>query len=101
MSSDDMVNRGELERLAGNAPEIRALPVKAQRRIKESENPSNYSDTRFETAYTAILHCATSALRAEGYRVTRGDGFHIRTIERLQFTIRLSKAKGGLYPESS
>jgi uncharacterized protein (UPF0332 family) len=87
MGLNEMRNRGELEPLAPNRNEIRNLLVKAERRITEANNPSNFPDTRFEKAYTSILHCITAALRAGGYRVTRGEGHHLKTIDTALFTI--------------
>ncbi len=89
MGLNEMRNERVLEPLAPDRNEIQNLLVKAERRIAEAKNPANFPDTRFEKAYISILHCITAALRAAGYRVTRGEGHHVKTIDTALYTISI------------
>ena len=66
MSLDDMVRRGELERLPPTVEEIPALLKTINRRIEDAANRTNHPETRLEQAYIAILNCALAALRHRG-----------------------------------
>jgi hypothetical protein len=44
-------------------------------------------DLRFQAAYNGILTLANVALRANGYRVSHGQGHHQRVIESLEYTL--------------
>jgi hypothetical protein len=87
MRLDDMVHRGELDRLPPTVGEIPALLKTIDRRIEDAANPTNHPETRLEQAYTAIFNCALVALRAEGARPARGTRQHIYTLESLRFTV--------------
>lgn len=97
MSLDDMVRRGELERLSATVGEIPALRRTICRRIEDAANPSNHPETRLEQAYTAILNCALATLRAEGARPVRGPGQHVHTLESLRFTVGVEKERLAYY----
>jgi len=97
MSLDDMVRRGELERLPSTVGEIPALRRTICRRIEDAANPTNHPETRLEQAYTAILNCALAALRAEGARPVRGTGQHVHTLESLRFTVGVEKERLAYY----
>jgi len=97
MSLDDMVHRGELERLPPTVGEIPALRRTICRRIEDAANPTNHPETRLEQAYTAILNCALAALRAEGARAVRGAGQHVHILESLRFTVGVEKERLAYY----
>ena len=97
MSLDDMVRRGQLERLPPTVEEIPALLVTINRRIDDAANPTNHPETRLEQAYTAILNCAVAAHRADGARPVRGAGPHVHTLESLRFTVGVEKERHGYY----
>ena len=48
------------------------------------------ADWRLSIAYNAVLHVATAALIASGYR-TRGGSHHYTTIQSLAYTVGASK----------
>jgi len=97
MSLDDMVRRGELERLPPTVGEIPALVKTINRRIEDAANRTNHPETRLEQAYIAILNCALAALRAEGARPVRGPGQHVHTLESLRFTVGVDAERLGYY----
>lgn len=84
-----MGGRGELTPLAPNRHEIRRLIVAAERRLEDARNESIHPETRLEQAYDVILTCASIALRASGYRVARGEGKHVRTLESLGYSLAI------------
>lgn len=97
MSLDDMVRRGELERLPPTVGEIPALLDTINRRIEDAANLANHPETRLEQAYTAILNCVLVALRAEGLRPVRGTRQHVHSLESLRFTVGVEKERLGYY----
>ena len=97
MSLNDMVERGEIERLSPTTGEIPALLKTIDRRLEDAANPTNHPETRLEQAYIAIFNCALAALRAEGARPTRGDGQHVHTLESLRFTIDVTAERLDTY----
>jgi len=92
-----MLRKGEIEELPPSKREIGDLIKKAERRLEEASNEDNYEDTRLELAYLAILFCATASLRASGYRVTRGEGHHVRTIQTLKHTVHVTQENVDYY----
>ena len=97
MTFNEMLQRSELERLAAGEREVSGLITKASRRLEEAGNEDNYADSRLEFAYLTVLFCATAALRASGYRATRGEGHHVRTLDTLLYTLHLSPEKVEYY----
>ncbi len=97
MSLDDMLRRGELERLLPTVDEISVLLETINRRIEDAANPTNHPETRLEQAYTAILNCALAALRAEGARPVRGPRQHVHVLESLRFTVGVEKERLAYY----
>jgi len=92
-----MLRQGEIEELSPSRQEISDLIKKAERRLKEALNEDNYEDTRLELAYLAILFCATASLRASGYRVTREEGHHVRTINTMKYTVHVLQDRVDYY----
>ena len=97
MTLSEMLQRSELERLAAGKREVSGLITKASRRLEEAGNEDNYGDSRLEFAYLTVLFCATAALRASGYRATRGEGHHVRTLDTLLYTLHVSPEKVEYY----
>ncbi len=97
MTLSEMLHHGEIERLPAGKREVSDLVTKANRRLEEASNEDNYEDSRLEMAYMAILFCASAALRASGYRVTRGEGHHVRTLDTLRYTLGLPSEKVNYY----
>ncbi|OPX21197.1 MAG: hypothetical protein B1H03_07515 [Planctomycetales bacterium 4484_113] len=97
MSLIEMLQRGDIEELPAGKQEIEELITKAERRLEETSSVDVYEDMRLELAYLSILYCATAALRASGFRVTRGEGHHVRTLETLKHTLRVPSEKVDYY----
>ena len=92
-----MAAQGQLERLSPHGGEVASLLHASTRRLKDAANPTIHAETRLEQAYTAILTCALTALRAEGYRPSRGARQHVRTLETLRFTLTLEDSRIDYY----
>ena len=97
MTLADMASQGRLERISPHRGEVIALLRTAARRLEDAANPTIHTETRLEQAYTAILTCALAALRAEGYRPSRGAGQHSRSLETLRFTLMLEEPRIDYY----
>lgn len=89
MTLADMAAREELTPLAPNRHEMERLMVAAKRRLEDAKNESVHPETRLEQAYDVILTCANVALRASGYRVARGEGQHVRTLETFGYSLAI------------
>ena len=61
--------------------------MRALRTTNEPAKQSYLRTCSWALAYDAIRTAATSALRAVGYRVVRGNNEHYRTLEALEFSI--------------
>ena len=97
MTLADMAPQGRLERLEPHREEVISLLLSAARRLEDASNPTIHTETRLEQAYTTILTCALAALRAEGYRPSRGAGQHSRSLETLRFTLMLEEPRIDYY----
>jgi hypothetical protein len=90
MSFESWVKNSWLERLHSDAPEIARLLALADGRLADYEKAVTGKlspDVQLGLAYDVIRVCGTTALRAAGYRVMRGNNEHYRTIEALEFSI--------------
>ena len=67
--------------------EIADLFSIVDRSLKDLKVEGISDDLRFQAAYTGILTLANIALRANGYRVSSGQGHHQRVIESLTYTL--------------
>jgi len=92
-----MAAQGQLERLSPHGGEVALLLHASTRRLKDAANLTIHTETRLEQAYTVILTCALTALRAEGYRLRRGARQHVRTLETLRFTLALEDSRIDYY----
>jgi len=90
MSFENWVKNNWLERRDSDREEIARLLAIADGRLEDYHKAVTgklSSDVQLGLAYDAIRACATTALRAAGYRVVRGGSEHYRTIEALEFSI--------------
>jgi HEPN domain-containing protein len=60
------------------------LGERSERDLKASAQTSLDGDWRFAIAYNAALQCASLALKAAGFEVTKSSGAHHHTIESLK-----------------
>jgi hypothetical protein len=67
--------------------EIADLLAVVDRELSDARVPGISVDGRFMHAYDAGLILCMIALRASGYRVTKGSGHHKRAIESLPLTV--------------
>jgi hypothetical protein len=90
MSFESWVKNNWLERLESDADEIARLLALADGRLGDYYKALDArlsADVQLNLAYDAIRVSGTAALRAAGYRVTRGNNEHYRTIAALEFSI--------------
>ena len=90
MSLSDWVNNGWLQRHSTSPEEIRDLLDIIERDLQECRIHGLSADWQLSIAYNAALKCATAALAATGYRVSR-EASHYRTIQSLTFTIKIER----------
>jgi len=90
MSLNDMLRNGELEKLPASEEELANLLATAERRMADANLGQLSNETRFVLAYQCALSCATAALRQAGYRVPGEHNKHLRTIDTLRFTLKLT-----------
>ena len=90
MTLENWANNSWLVRLESDRKEIEGLFAVADGHLRDYEKSvasEMSSDAQLHFAYGAIRAAATAALRAQGYRVVRGNNEHFRTIEALEFSI--------------
>jgi hypothetical protein len=90
MTLENWANNSWLVRLESDRMEIERLFAVADGHLRDYEKSvvsEMSSDAQLHFAYGAIRASATAALRAQGYRVVRGNNEHLRTIEALEFSI--------------
>ena len=90
MTLENWANDSWLVRLESDRKEIEGLFAVADGHLRDYEKSvasEMSSDAQLHFAYGAIRAAATAALRAQGYRVVRGNNEHLRTIEALEFSI--------------
>ena len=76
-----------LKKEATSKEEIAGLLRKAERNLEQAANSDIDEEWRLAMAFASALHCATIALRAEGYRLPVEPGHHEKTISSLRYTI--------------
>ena len=76
MTLQDWFSSGWLKRHTTSRQEIADLLKKVDRDILEAAKEEITLDWRLAIAYNACLGCATTALRASGYRLPGGAGQH-------------------------
>ncbi len=90
MTLESYLNNNWIRVHQSSVAEIARLFGIADRDIQQSQTPGLGPEWRFDIAYNAALQSATAALAAAGYQAERQNR-HLRTIECLEFTIRLEK----------
>ena len=87
MSLTDWVANGWIEPHQTSRREVADQLALAERDIRDSQVAALSPEWQLSIAYNAALRCATAALYAAGYRVSR-EMHHQRTIHSLAHTIR-------------
>ncbi|MBV2129000.1 DNA-binding protein [Arsukibacterium indicum] len=87
MTLDNLIGKS-LEHIEPDSAAIRRLLEAAQRNIKDAELTGLSNETRFDTAYKAIMQLANAALQASGFRtLTSKPGHHQTLIQSLVKTV--------------
>ena len=92
MTLDNLVGKG-LERAPPSKQEISRYVAKIRRKIADCKQKSLSLDTRFDTAFAALLQIALAALRANGYRTTSAAGHQQTAIQLLPKTIGIERVE--------
>jgi hypothetical protein len=87
MSLENLVQLGWYKTEASSAKEIADLFSIVDRSQADLAVDGISDDLRFHAAYNGILTLANIALRANGFRVSLGQGHHQRVIESLEHTL--------------
>ena len=87
MSLEKLVQLGWYKAEPSSAKEIADLFSIVDRSQADLAVKGISDDLRFHAAYNAILTLANIALRANGFRVSLGQGHHQRVIESLEHTL--------------
>jgi uncharacterized protein (UPF0332 family) len=83
MTLDNLIGKS-LERIEPDSAAIERLLKAAQRNLKDAELTGLSNETRFDTAYKAIMQLANAALQASGFRtLTSKPGHHQTLIQSL------------------
>ena len=90
MTLDNLVGKG-LERAPASKQEISRYLAKIRRKIADCKQKNLSLDTRFDTAFAALLQVALAALRANGYRTTSEAGHQQIAIQLLPKTIGMDR----------
>ena len=87
MTLDNLIGKS-LERIEPNCAAIQRLLEAAHRNLKDAELTGLSNETRFDTAYKAIMQLANAALQASGFRtLTSKPGHHQTLIQSLVKTV--------------
>lgn len=92
MTLDNLVGKG-LERAPPSKQEISRYVAKIRRKIADCKHKTLSLDTRFDTAFAALLQIALAALRANGYRTTSAAGHQQTAIQLLPKTIGIERVE--------
>lgn len=90
MTLDNLVGKG-LERAPASKEEISRYLAKIRRKIADCKQKTLSLDTRFDTAFAALLQVALAALRTNGYRTTSEAGHQQIAIQLLPKTIGIDR----------
>lgn len=94
MTLENLLKIGQLKSHATSKEEVRRLLASARRNLADAEVEAISTETRFDSAYKAIMQAALVALMANGYRPdTSRPGHHQTTIQSLPTTIGLPNAR--------
>lgn len=90
MTLENLLRIGRLKEHPVEPSEIRKLLQAAKRNLKDSGVNGISLETRFDTAYKAIIQTALAALMANGYRPdTNHPGHHMTVLQSLTISIGL------------
>src|SRR3990172_9090150 len=92
MTLDNLVGKG-LERAPASKQEISRYLAKIRRKIADCKQKTLSLDTRFDTAFAALLQVALAALRANGYRTTSEAGDQQIAIQLLPKTLGIERVE--------
>jgi hypothetical protein len=81
------LENGWLENQAPTPERVAELLEGADRDIEQAASAELVADWKLTIAHSAVVHIATVALLADGYRATR-DNFHMRVIDSLRYTLQ-------------
>jgi hypothetical protein len=87
MTLEQWCRNGWLQRSEPTVPEIQQLFRVVDRSISDAHAQGLSADGRFQHAYDAALQLCMIALRASGFRVTKGKGHHKYGIDSLRHTL--------------
>jgi hypothetical protein len=94
MTLANLLKIGQLKSHATSKEEVKRLLIAAQRNIADAEVEAISTETRFDSAYKAIMQTALVALMANGFRPeTNRPGHHATVIQSLPITIGLPNAR--------
>ncbi len=92
MSLENLLKINQLQRHTPTADEVQRLLTAASRNMLDSGVAGLSDETRFDTAYKAIMQCAMVGLIANGYRPsTTTPGHHQTMIQTLGLTMGVGK----------
>lgn len=87
MSLDNLVGKS-LERIDPDAAVVRRLLAAAARNIEDAAVAAISDETRFDSAYKAIMQIAKAALIIHGFRpLTSKPGHHVTMLQSLPLTL--------------
>ncbi|MBU2072220.1 MAG: DNA-binding protein [Gammaproteobacteria bacterium] len=87
MTLDNLIGKS-LEPIEPDSAAIQRLLEAAQRNLKDAELTGLSNETRFDTAYKAIMQLANASLQASGFRtLTSKPGHHQTLIQSLVKTV--------------
>lgn len=91
MSLKGLLKIGQIKRHPLDRTEIEAMLAAAARNLKDAENVTISTETRFDCAYKTVMQCALAAMMANGYRPsTNVPGHQMTMIQALPHTIGLA-----------
>ncbi|MDQ5878436.1 MAG: hypothetical protein QG584_499 [Pseudomonadota bacterium] len=86
MTLENLIGKG-LQREPASAAEIRRFLDKIATKLSDAQNRQISLDTRFDTAYEALLQIGLVALRANGLRPDSRGGHHLLALQTLNKSI--------------
>ena len=86
MTLENLIGKG-LQREPASAVEIRRFLDKIATKLNDAQNQQISLDTRFDTAYEALLQIGLVALRANGLRPDSRGGHHLLALQTLNKSI--------------
>lgn len=92
MSLDNLVKTHQLQPHSPSPESVQRLLVAIRRNLADAHVPNISDETRFDTAYKAIMQCAMIGLWGNGYRpATSTPGHHQTMIQTLSLTLGVER----------